>query len=180
MYEVYRNIEYHIPQLREYARAISHNAVAADDLVQRSILRAFATSHSYKPGTNLGAWLFTILHNQHVSDLRHNTREGVATEIDRVSLSRAMARSQDRSVILKMAERALRVLPDGQRILIELVARAWESEHDRAQSSRLAPGAIKCCAFPAGKERCTTSAGHESHRAAVASRMSTNQSPMRL
>src|SRR5262245_33261026 len=53
-----------IPNLRGFAVALSGNIDHADDLVQDTLLRALANIHSFEPGTNLHAWLFTILRNQ--------------------------------------------------------------------------------------------------------------------
>lgn len=52
MYEVYRDIDQHLPHLRRYAQAVSHNPVAADDLVRKSVIKALAKAHLYRPGTD--------------------------------------------------------------------------------------------------------------------------------
>src|ERR1700722_7722859 len=63
-------LEAQIPRLRRYARALTRDAVRADDLVQSCLLRALSKAHLWQPGTDLRAWLFTILHNQHVNIFR--------------------------------------------------------------------------------------------------------------
>ena len=60
-------IEALIPPLRRYARALVRDSVAADDLVQECPARALSKIHLWQEGTDLRAWLFAILHNQHVS-----------------------------------------------------------------------------------------------------------------
>ena len=70
MNQVYAEIEDYVPQLRRYALALSHNPVAADDLVQESVARALTKSDLFNAGTNLRAWLFTIMHNVHLSNAR--------------------------------------------------------------------------------------------------------------
>src|SRR4051794_20185044 len=65
-----RLVEAEIPRLRRYARALTRDATRADDLVQSCLTRAVAKQHLWQAGTDLRAWLFTILHNQHVSNLR--------------------------------------------------------------------------------------------------------------
>src|SRR5690349_22268973 len=62
-----RLIEAEIPRLRRYARALTRDVIRADDLVQSCLTRALAKQHLWQPGTNLRAWLFTLLHNQHVT-----------------------------------------------------------------------------------------------------------------
>src|SRR6516164_11368078 len=72
-----RLLEDQIPRLRRYARALTRDSTRADDLVQSCLVRALAKQHLWEPGTDLRAWLFTILHNQHVNDRRSALRESV-------------------------------------------------------------------------------------------------------
>jgi RNA polymerase sigma-70 factor (ECF subfamily) len=53
-----------IPRLRRYARALTRDAQRADDLVQDTLLRGLIKQDRWEPGTNLRAWLFTLMHNQ--------------------------------------------------------------------------------------------------------------------
>ena len=64
-----------IPSLRAFAISLSGNVDRADDLVQETILRALANINSFQPGTNLPAWLFTILRNLFRSEYRKRRRE---------------------------------------------------------------------------------------------------------
>src|SRR4029077_2345001 len=80
-----RLIEAEIPRLRRYARALTRDVARADDLVQSCLARALAKQHLWQPGTDLRAWLFTILHNQHVNDVRRSVREGVAVDIEEMA-----------------------------------------------------------------------------------------------
>src|SRR5213075_2865437 len=59
-----------IPRLRRYARALVGDRAAADDLVQDTLERAWAKLHLYRRGTDLRAWLFTVMHNVHVNKVR--------------------------------------------------------------------------------------------------------------
>ena len=61
MNEFARLLEAEIPRLRRYARALTRDVVRADDLVQSCLTRAIAKQHLWQPGTDLRAWLFTIL-----------------------------------------------------------------------------------------------------------------------
>src|ERR1700757_4642318 len=74
-------IEALVPRLRRYARALTHDVVAADDLVQDSLSRALGKIHLWEKGTDLRAWLFTILHNQHVSRARQAARQRHSIEL---------------------------------------------------------------------------------------------------
>jgi RNA polymerase sigma-70 factor, ECF subfamily len=69
-------LETEIPRLRRYARALTRDASRADDMVQSCLLRAVAKQHLWQPGTDLRAWLFTILHNQNVNYVRRSVRQG--------------------------------------------------------------------------------------------------------
>jgi RNA polymerase sigma-70 factor (ECF subfamily) len=60
----------HIPHLRRYARALMKNEIAADDLVQDTLERALRKFSLWKQGTNLRAWLFSVMHNVHVDQIR--------------------------------------------------------------------------------------------------------------
>jgi len=64
------NIKVHIPRLRRYARALTNDVSNADDLVQDCLERAWDKRQSWTAGTNLRAWLFTILHNLFINGLR--------------------------------------------------------------------------------------------------------------
>src|SRR5579864_6783311 len=64
-----------IPALRRYARVLTRDPAAADDLVQNCLLRALLKQHLWQPGSNLRGWLFAILHNEGASELRRSARE---------------------------------------------------------------------------------------------------------
>ena len=116
-----REIESEIPRLRRYARALSHDLVAADDLVQDCLTRAFAKLHLWQHGTDLRAWLFTILHNQYVNHVRRTAREGTAIGLSEREPLLAGAPQQGRRLELRDLDRALAKLPDAQRSVILLV-----------------------------------------------------------
>jgi RNA polymerase sigma-70 factor, ECF subfamily len=63
-------IEEQIPRLRRYARALTRSQSRCDDLVQDTLVRALAKEHLWQPGTNLRAWLFTIMQNQNINTVR--------------------------------------------------------------------------------------------------------------
>ena len=70
MNEFARMLEVQIPGLRRYAGAPTRDVIRADDLVQSCLTRAVARQHLWQYGTDLRAWLFTIMHNQFASQLR--------------------------------------------------------------------------------------------------------------
>jgi len=113
-----RLLETEIPRLRRYARALTHDASRADDLVQSSLLRAVAKQHLWQPGTDLGAWLFTIFHNHYVN-VRRSAREGVTIPVEDVTV----AASDDVGAALQLRdlEWAIASLSEGQRQVILLL-----------------------------------------------------------
>ena len=82
MNEFGRLLEKEIPRLRRYAFALTRNMSRADDLVQDTLVRAIAKQRCWQWGTNLRAWLFTLMHNQNVNGVRRSAREGMAVEFD--------------------------------------------------------------------------------------------------
>jgi RNA polymerase sigma-70 factor (ECF subfamily) len=110
-----------IPRLRRYARALTRDAARADDLVQSCLVRAIAKQHLWEPGTDLRAWLFTILHNQNVNEVRRSVREGIRVAVEDVAPLLTMAPRAGPSLQLRDLERAIRLLPEEQRQVILLV-----------------------------------------------------------
>jgi RNA polymerase sigma-70 factor, ECF subfamily len=131
MLEFHRLIEQQIPRLRRYARALTHNRDWADDLVQDTLVRALVKEHLWQPGTNLRAWLFTIMHNQNVNTVRQGIREA-AVDIEQVSAT--LAAPTDASACREMLEleRALARLPSTQRQVILLVGLEGTSYEESA------------------------------------------------
>ncbi|HZB90190.1 MAG TPA: sigma-70 family RNA polymerase sigma factor [Stellaceae bacterium] len=114
-------LEHEIPRLRRYARALTRDATRADDLVQSCLVRALAKSHLWQPGTDLRAWLFTILHNQHVNDVRRAVREGISVPVEDVAPVLTAPSTQGASLQLRDLDRAMARLPEEQRQVLLLV-----------------------------------------------------------
>jgi RNA polymerase sigma-70 factor (ECF subfamily) len=116
-----RRLEAEIPRLRRYARALTRDVSRADDLVQSCLVRAVSKQHLWQPGTDLRAWLFTILHNQHVNDVRRSVREGANVPIeDAAPMLTTQSNAYD-ALQLRDLERALGKLAPEQRQVILLV-----------------------------------------------------------
>jgi RNA polymerase sigma-70 factor (ECF subfamily) len=116
-----REIEAEIPRLRRYARALTRDNVAADDLVQDCLTRALDKLHLWQQGTDLRAWLFTILHNQYVNYVRRAVREGTAVGLSESEPLLMRAPHQGKRLELRDLERAIAKLPEEQRSVILLV-----------------------------------------------------------
>ena len=121
MTDTHRDIEAEIPRLRRYARALTRDVVTADDLVQDCLTRALGKFHLWQDGTDLRAWLFTILHNQYVNHIRRAVREGSAVGLNESEPLLSRAPQQGKRLELRDLERAIAKLPEEQRIVILLV-----------------------------------------------------------
>jgi RNA polymerase sigma-70 factor, ECF subfamily len=119
--DIHRSIEAEIPRLRRYARALARDMAAADDLVQDCLARALGKLHLWQEGTDLRAWLFTILHNQYVNQVRRAVREGAAVGLSETEPLLTRAPQQGKRLELRDLERAIAKLPDEQRSVILLV-----------------------------------------------------------
>jgi RNA polymerase sigma-70 factor (ECF subfamily) len=121
MADIYQHIEAQIPHLRRYARALTRDVVAADDLVQECLVRALAKLHLWQAGTNLRAWLFSILHNQNVNQVRRAVRAGTTVELSDAEPRLHRTASQDVGLELRDLDRALGRLPEEQRAVILMI-----------------------------------------------------------
>jgi len=130
------------PQLRAYAMSLSRSADRSDDLVQETMLRAISKIDSFQPGTNLGAWLTTILRNCYLSDLRRRRNE--VEDVDGC-YSEAMRSAPEQEGQLEYKEfcAALREIPFDQREALMLVGAAGLSYEDTATLCRTNAGTIK-------------------------------------
>lgn len=147
-------LEAQIPRLRRHARALTRDAHRADYLVLDTLLRALMKQDRWEPGTNLRAWLFTLMHNQHVNDVRRANREAGAIDIDDISSSLVATTDPTASRQLHELERALGQLPTEQREIILLVGLEGFSYEDAAE----------ILAVPVGTVRSRLSRGREALR----------------
>jgi len=121
MVDICRKIEEEIPRLRRYARALTRDVNAADDLVQDCLARALSKVHLWQKGTDLRAWLFTILHNQYVNHVRRAVREGSAVGLSDNEPALTTVPNQGKRLELRDLERAIAKLPEEQRSVLLLV-----------------------------------------------------------
>lgn len=130
------------PRLRAFARSISGNPDWADDLVQETMLRALTNINTFQPGTNLGAWLTTILRNCFLSDLRKRRNE---VEDADGSYAEALRSVPEQEGLLEFKEfrAALGEIPYEQREALLLVGAAGLSYEDTATICQTTTGTIK-------------------------------------
>ncbi|MEK1886496.1 MAG: RNA polymerase sigma factor [Phyllobacterium sp.] len=131
-----------LPKLRAFAVSLIGNPDRADDLVQDTIMKAWAKQDSFEPGTNIKAWLFTILRNEFYSQMRKRGREvqdSDGTFTEQLSVHPAQYGSLD----LQDFRKALDKLPDDQREAIILVGASGFSYEEAADICGCAVGTIK-------------------------------------
>ena len=131
-----------IPSLRAFAISLAQNNDRADDLVQETLVKAWDKQSSFQLGTNLKAWLFTILRNEFYSQMRKRGRE-VQDSDGLLTASVAIHPGQQGSVDLKDFRKALETLPEDQREAIVLIGASGFSYEEAAEICGCAVGTIK-------------------------------------
>jgi RNA polymerase sigma-70 factor (ECF subfamily) len=131
-----------VPTLRAFAVSLSKNADRADDLVQETLVKAWDKQASFQPGTNLKAWLFTILRNEFYSQMRKRRRE-VEDSDGAITARLSVHPAQDGSSDLNDFRKALELLPEDQREAIILIGASGFSYEEAAEICGCAVGTIK-------------------------------------
>ncbi|HEY6578447.1 MAG TPA: sigma-70 family RNA polymerase sigma factor [Rhizomicrobium sp.] len=131
-----------IPFLRAFARSLCGNQETADDLAQETLVKAWQARNMFAPGTNLKAWLFTILRNQFYSDRRRAWRQA---PWDQDAAERIPGSSAEQSWAAELSDtaRALSRLSDEQREALILVGAGGFSYEDAAAICHCAVGTVK-------------------------------------
>jgi RNA polymerase sigma factor (sigma-70 family) len=131
-----------IPQLRAFGRSLCGDRDLADDLVQETLMKAWAARARFQAGTNMRAWTFIILRNLYFSQVRRRRFKG---EWDELTAERILAApaSQDKHVELGDVQRALLQLPQAQREALILVGAGGFAYEEAAEICGVAVGTIK-------------------------------------
>jgi RNA polymerase sigma-70 factor (ECF subfamily) len=131
-----------IPFLRAFARSLCGHQETADDLAQETLVKAWQARDSFTPGSNLKAWLFTILRNQFYSDRRRAWRQA---PWDQEAAERIPGSSGEQAWAAELSDtaRALAGLSDEQREALILVGAGGFSYEDAAAICRCAVGTVK-------------------------------------
>ena len=121
MTDVRRLIIRQIPHLRRYARALVGDRARADDLVQDCLERAWAHSGSWRPGSDMRAWLLTIMHNLHVNATRYQAKTPALVSLDDAAGKLLVRPTQEDGLELRSLEAALARLSEEQRAVVLLI-----------------------------------------------------------
>ena len=131
-----------VPSLRAFAISLCGNVDRADDLVQETLLRALANINSFQPGTNMSAWLFTILRNLFRSEYRKRRREVEDGDGGYAETLKSQPEQNSR-VEFEEFRVALSKLPPDQREALILVGASGFSYEEAAEICGCAVGTIK-------------------------------------
>lgn len=131
-----------IPPLRAFARGLCRDRVLADDLVQEAMMRAWASRHTFIPGSNFRAWMFIILRNHYYSGSKKRSRY---TVWDPEAAERVLVQEATQEDRLHVADvsRAMLQLPEQQREILLLVAGAGLSYEEAADVTGCNIGTVK-------------------------------------
>jgi RNA polymerase sigma-70 factor (ECF subfamily) len=131
----------HLPRLRRYARALTGERAASEDLVQDTVERALSRADLFRPGTRLDAWLLSIMHNLFVSQTR---RQALMPVVDATALqdAQAMRGTEADALELRDLDRALAQLPAEQREVLLLISLEDFSYEEAAHILGIAAGTV--------------------------------------
>lgn len=130
-----------IPRLRRYARALTGDTLQADDLVQDTLERALNKRHLWRQGSDLRAWMFTIMHNVFVNQVRsRHTDDTVALDAEAYNV--ASRTSPIDLLEIGDIDAAIRLLPGEQREVLMLVALEQMSYAETAQTLGIPVGTV--------------------------------------
>ncbi len=134
----------HVPVLRRYARGLVHNKTDADDLVQDCLVRALSKMHLFQPGTNLKAWLLSIVHNIFLDGTRRakRTRE-FATAVTAMDQGNVTRPNQFHRIEIMDIGKALAALPAAQRSTLLLIALQGLSYEETAKITGVPVGTVR-------------------------------------
>jgi RNA polymerase sigma-70 factor, ECF subfamily len=136
-------LEPQIPRLRRYARVLCRDPERADELVQDCLYRAIRKAHLFQPGSNLRAWLFTILHNLYVNSVRRGTRESINVPLEDVEPVLVERPAQGGGLTLRDLGRAMTRLTEEQRQVLLLVGLEGMSYDEVASILGLPVGTVR-------------------------------------
>ena len=131
-----------VPHLRAFARGLCGRPDMADDLVQETLMKAWAAQERFEPGTSMRAWTFVILRNAYLTDMRRNRFRGEYDENLAERILTAPA-GQEEPIHLSDMHRALLTLPPERREALLLVGAGGFSYEEAANICGCAVGTIK-------------------------------------
>ena len=132
----------HLPALRAFALSLTRNGATADDMVQDTVVKAWTNIEKFQVGTNMRAWLFTILRNPYYSSRRKLNRE-VSDPEGTMTASLSVKPDHDGRLNLADFRKVFETLPDEQREALILVGASGFTYEQAAEMCGVAIGTIK-------------------------------------
>ena len=136
-------LEAQLPGLQRYACSLTRDRTRAEDLVQNCLVRALSRQHQWHQGTNLRAWLFTILHNEHVSQVRRRTREKDWLPTADIEPAAMPNSDPEMSYCVHEVQNAMARLPIRQREILVRIGLSREEYGDTAASLGIPVGTVR-------------------------------------
>lgn len=136
-------IEAEIPRLRRYALKLTRDSRAADDLVQECLVRALGKQHLWREGSNLRAWLCTILHNLHVNEIRRRVRQGSTVDLGNIDVELVRPPPQEKILELRDVRRVLAGLTREQYDAVILIGLGGWTYERTARATRVPIGTVR-------------------------------------
>lgn len=142
--EVVQQIVDELPFLRRIARRWQASRADADDLVQETLIRALGNSHGWQPGSNLRAWLFTIMRNSFLAARAKEKRNQLATQAYAEANPDYQFHTSYERLTLRDVDRTLGRMPKAQAIALMLVGVEGKSYEEVAETLEVSVGSVRC------------------------------------
>ena len=141
-YDLRADMLQHLPHLRAFARTLTGNRERADDLVQDTIIRALNAEEQFVAGTNLKAWLMTILRNHYINGLRRMRLEGDSIEQVPDSAFATPAVQDNKMELQEVSAALMKMSPEHREVLV-LISASGLSYEETASVCGCAVGTVK-------------------------------------
>ena len=132
-----------LPYLRRFARALTSGSRSADDLVHDCVVNALKNADKFEPGTNLRAWLFTILRNCFISEIRRDRNRADSVAMPDWAISGVAPANQEDTLMLCRLRDELSALPNDQRTVLLLVVLEGMSYEETAEVLKIPVGTVR-------------------------------------
>jgi RNA polymerase sigma-70 factor, ECF subfamily len=139
--EFSQQIQNEMPFLRRAARRWHRDKANADDLVQDVLVQALANAHLWQPGSDLRAWLYTIMRNRFLADVTRSSRS--ASILKEIAVAEPTPHASELRLLLRDLGAALRRLPSNQRSAVILIGIQEKSYNEAAQRMGISVGAVR-------------------------------------
>lgn len=133
-----------LPFLRRTVRRWHQSGADSEDLVQDTLIRALASSHSWQSGSNLRAWLFTIMRNVFLASREREKRAGMAAQAYTEVNSASELQDSEARLVLRDVGRVLDRMPEAQSVALMLVGVEGKSYEEVAQAMDLSIASVRC------------------------------------